>query len=249
VLKSIEEYCGVIQDNTVFWCMGDKTAIPLAMNWVENCNQLGVPLLFVALDLSSYNAMQLRVPTVYIPGDQHHVFVYKFIVGQQILKLGFNWFYTDVDCVAQSDYTPVIRKMFEQGADQICQAVKHYRWLGDPIEQHGEYNCGTGMYGMRATDTNISICEVDYLYSNGYKEVGTCQAFANSNIKHRPDTQIKLLDPRYFPEGNSYEFADSDWKIFHITGKYAYENWDNSQQYLGDEAKIASLKKLGYWYT
>ena len=30
--------------------------------------------------------------------------------------------------------------------------------VGNPIEQHGEYNCGTGMYGMRATD-NISICE------------------------------------------------------------------------------------------
>ena len=128
MLKSIEEYCTQLKygTDTVFWCMGDRTVLPLVRNWVENCNQLNIPLLFVALDLSSYNAMQLKVPTVYIPQSDHHVFVYKFIIGQQIMQCGLNWFYTDVDCVAQKDYTIHIRQKFSSGAEHICQSVKRY---------------------------------------------------------------------------------------------------------------------------
>ena len=244
--KSIEEYCTQLKygTDTVFWCMGDQTVLPLAMNWVENCKQLGIDLLYVALDSPSYSAMQSRVPTVYIPQGDHHVFVYKFIVGQQIMQCGLNWFYTDVDCVAQKDYTVHIRQMFNNGAEQICQSVKQYAWLGDPIKAHGDYNCGTGMYGMRATQTNISMCDTDYLYANGYDS--TCQLFVNTHIKHTK-TQIDLLEPRLFPTGHNYEHAEN-WHIFHVTGKYAYKDWDNTQEYLGDTAKIDSLKRLGYWY-
>jgi len=249
VPKSIEEYCTQLKygTDTVFWCMGDKTVLPLVRNWVENCNQLNIPLLFVALDLSSYNAMQLRVPTVYIPQGDHHVFVYKFIIGQQIMQCGLNWFYTDVDCVAKKDYTIHVRQKFSSGAEHICQSVKQYQWLGDPIKEHGDYNCGTGMFGMRATTDNISMCDTDYLYNNGYAQAETCQKFVNTHIKHK-NIRIDLLEPTLFPTGHNFEQAD-DWYIFHVTGKYAYKDWDNTKEYLGDEAKIDSLKQLGYWYT
>ena len=96
-------------------------------------------MLFVALDLQSYHAMQSHVPTVHIPQGEHHVFVYKFIVGQQIMQCGLNWFYTDVDCAVKDNYTILIKQIFTQGVDAICQSVKQYKWLGDPIEEHGEY--------------------------------------------------------------------------------------------------------------
>ena len=225
--------------------MGDETVLPLVMNWVEQCKRYNIRMLFVALDLQSYHAMQSHVPTVHIPQGEHHVFVYKFIVGQQIMQCGLNWFYTDVDCALKDNYTILIKQIFTQGVDAICQSVKQYKWLGDPIEEHGEYNCGTGMFGMRATKENIAICETDYLYANGYDS--TCQLFANTHLKHLPNYQIHLLDPVQFPTGHNFDI-DEDWRIFHVTGKYAYEDWDNTKQYLGDSAKIDSLKKLGLWY-
>lgn len=246
MLESIRDYCDSVESDTVFWCMGDKTVLPLAMNWTNSCERLGIPMLYVALDLPSYHAMQCRVPTVHIPQGSHHVFVYKFIIGQQIMQQGKNWFYTDVDCVAQKDYTQTVQQQFALGADQLCQSVKQYAWLGDPLKTHGDYNCGTGMYGMRATETNISMCNTDYLYANGY--TSTCQLFVNTHIKHLTNTQVDLLDPIQFPTGHNFVQAN-DWAIWHVTGNYAYEDWDNTKEYLGDSAKIASLKKLGYWYT
>jgi hypothetical protein len=245
--RSIEEYCKSLtpESDTVFWCMGDETVLPLTINWVEHCKQQQIPLLYVALDLQSYHVMQSRVPTVHIHQGNHHVFVYKFIVGQQIMQCGFNWFYTDVDCVVKQDYTTTIKEIFSNGADAICQSVKQYAWLGDPVQAHGDYNCGTGMFGMKSTDNNIAICETDYLYTNGYDT--TCQKFSNTHLKHLPNYQIDLLDPIQFPTGHNFDI-DADWSIFHVTGKYAYEDWDNTKEYLGDSAKIASLKKLGLWY-
>ncbi len=246
--RSIEEYCSGLTygTSTVYWCMGDKTVLPLVMNWIEQCKRYNIRMLFVALDLQSYHAMHSRVPTVHIPQGDHHVFVYKFIVGQQIMQCGLNWFYTDVDCAVRDNYTILIKQIFTQGVDAVCQSVKQYGWLGDPIEEHGEYNCGTGMFGMRATRDNISICETDYLYANGYAEAGTCQKFANTHLKHLPNYKIHLLDPVQFPTGHNFDI-DADWRIFHCTGKYAYEDWDNTKQYLGDSAKIDSLQKLGLW--
>jgi len=45
--KSIEDYCRNLTygTDTVFWCMGDETVLPLTMNWVENCKHLGINLL------------------------------------------------------------------------------------------------------------------------------------------------------------------------------------------------------------
>ena len=63
-----------------------------------------------------------------MPQGEHHVFVYKFIVGQQIMDAGKHWFYTDVDCVARVDYRPDVEALFEAGADMICQSVKAV-WL------------------------------------------------------------------------------------------------------------------------
>lgn len=247
--KSIEEYCTNLTygTSTVFWCMGDETVLPLALNWVENCQQFNIPLLYVALDLQSYHVMQSRVPTVHIPQGDHHVFVYKFIVGKQIMQCGLNWFYTDVDCVARKDFTVGVKEMFKTRTDMVCQSVKQYAWLGDPIKEHGEYNCGTGMFGMRTTHENIRLCDTDYLYANGYADAGTCQKFVNTHLKHLPDNYITLLDPVEFPTGHNFDI-DANWKAFHVTGKYAYEDWDNTKQFLGDSAKIASLKQLGLWY-
>ncbi len=230
--------------------MGNESVLPLTLNWIASTRRLNMPILYVALDLQTYHIVSsLKVPTVFFPQGDHHVFVYKFIVGAEIMQQGKNWFYTDVDCVAQNNYTAVIENTFTQGYDQICQAVKHYKWLGDPHPLHGEYNCGTGMYGMRATQTNIDMCDPNKLYNSGYRTDGTCQKHVNTTIKHRTDTRIQLLDPKLFPEGNSFPEASDDWNIFHITGKYAYEDWDNTKEYLGDSAKIDSLKKLGLWYT
>jgi len=247
--KSIAEYCNSITDDTVYWCMGDSGVIPLALNWLESCQLLDIPVLFVALDKEAYDVISVVNPnTVYIPQGDHHVFVYKFIVGQQIMQAGKNWFYTDVDCVAQHDYRADVERLFViDGVDQICQSVKQYQWLGDPLVAHGDYNCGTGMFGMRCTPTNIDMCEVDYLYSNGYREDGTCQKFVNTTIKQRTDTTIGLLNPLTYPTGHNFE-QQSQWNIFHVTGKYAYEDWDNTKEYLGDVAKISSLKQLGLWH-
>ena len=249
MLRSIEEYCLNLTygTDTVFWCMGDETVLPLTMNWVKNCQQFDIPLLYIALDLQSYHVMSSKLPTVHIPQGNHHVFVYKFIVGQQLMQCGLNWFYTDVDCVVQKDFTTGIKEMFKGQNDMICQSVKQYAWLGDPIQEHGEYNCGTGMFGMRCTRENIALCETDYLYANGYRQAQTCQKFVNTHLKHVPRNYIKLLDPVEFPTGHNFDI-DADWKVFHVTGKYAYEDWDNTKQFLGDSAKIDSLKKLGLWY-
>ena len=129
MLESIRDYCDSVESDTVFWCMGDETVLPLTMNWTESCKQLGIPMLYVALDLQSYHAMQCRVPTVHIPQGSHHVFVYKFIIGQQIMQQDKNWFYTDVDCVAQKDYTQTVQQHFALGADQLCQSVKQYAFV------------------------------------------------------------------------------------------------------------------------
>lgn len=247
--ESIKEYCDNYPRDTVYWCMGNEPVLPLTMNWVKSASKCGIPMLYIALDLQTYHAMRPICPTVHIPqSDKHHVFVYKFIVGAEIMRQGKNWFYTDVDCVAQNNYMHTIEHTFAAGYDQICQAVKHYKWLGEPHPLHGEYNCGTGMYGMRATQTNIDMCDPEKLYNHGYRTDGTCQKHVNTTIKHRADTRIQLLDPLLFPEGNSFETADPNWCAFHITGKYAYEDWDNTKKYLGDSAKIESLKTLGYWY-
>lgn len=245
---SLADYCNSINDDTVFWCMGDEPVVGLAMNWVASCERVGIKPLFVALDLQTYHIMQSRTPTVFMPQGNWHVFVNKFVIGAELMRLGKNWFYTDVDCVAHNDYRPIVKDMFANGADQICQAVKHYQWLGEPIPKHGEYNCGTGMYGMRVSETNIAMCSIESLDANGYTDDGTCQKHVNTTIKHRADTDVQLLDPMLFPEGNSFEDADENWNIFHITGKYAYEDWDNTKEYLGDSAKMDSLKKLGLWY-
>ena len=127
--RSIEEYCSGLTygTSTVYWCMGDKTVLPLVMNWIEQCKRHNIRMLFVALDLQSYHAMQSRVPTVHIPQGDHHVFVYKFIVGQQIMQCGLNWFYTDVDCAVKDNYTILIKQIFTQGVDAICQSVKQYK--------------------------------------------------------------------------------------------------------------------------
>lgn len=247
--KSLNDYCKSVDDDIIFWCMGDKPVLPLTMNWVESCKRVGFSPLYVALDLQTFHIMESRTPTIFVPQGNFHVFMYKFIIGKQILQAGKNWFYTDVDCVANNDYRDIVRQKFADGADQICQAVKHYHWLGDPIEKHGEYNCGTGMYGMRVTDANIEMCDPDYLDSKGYREDGTCQKHVNTVIKRRDDVDVHLLDPFYFPEGNSFEAASTDWNVFHVTGKYSYEDWDNTKEYLGDSAKIDSLKKLGLWYV
>lgn len=245
--KSITDYCNSITDDTVYWCMGDINVLPLTLNWLKSCELLNIPILYVALDIDSYNAVKDINPTVYIQQENHHVFVYKFIVGQQIMQAGKNWFYTDVDCVVRKDYRDDVETLFNNGADQICQSVKQYEWLGDPIVAHGEYNCGTGMFGMCCTDINISICEVDYLYNNGYKQDGTCQKFVNTTIKHREDTTIGLLNPLIYPTGHNFDQLN-DWNIFHVTGKYAYKDRDNTKEYIGDDAKIDSLKHLGLWY-
>ena len=243
MLQSLDSYCRQHSSNTVFWCMGDEPVLPLTLNWLEHTRELGIPILYVALDLQTYHYVSRIVPTVHVPQGEHHVFVYKFIVGQQIMKNGLNWFYTDVDCVPRVDYTREIRELLEQH-DILCQSVKQYGWLGDPIAEHGEYNAGTGMFGMRATQRNIELCEVDYLFQHGYADAGTCQAFANTHIKHVDS--ITLLDPTRYPTGHNFE-PDNDWNIFHVTGKYAYRDWDNSNEFLGDRGKIDSLKRLGYW--
>lgn len=246
MLQSISDYCKTIEGDTVYWCMGNEPVMQLVLNWTESCKRLNIPMLYVALDLQTYHIVSsLKIPTVFVPQGEHHVFVYKFIIGQQIMNAGKNWFYTDVDCVARVDYTAEVSALFDAGADMICQSVKQYAWLGEPIDAHGEYNCGTGMFGMRATQRNQELCETDYLYKHGYAAAGTCQAFANTHLKHTDS--ITLLDPVRYPTGHNFDI-DADWNIFHVTGKYAYEDWDNTKQYLGDVAKISSLKQLGYWY-
>mgnify|MGYP004104022665 CR=1 FL=1 len=116
--------------------MGDIGVLPLTLNWLESCKLRSIPILYVALDVDSYNAVKDSNPTVLIQQEDHHVFVYKFIIGQQIMQAGKNWFYTDVDCVVRKDYRDDIEKLFKSGTDQICQSVKQYAWLGDPIVLH-----------------------------------------------------------------------------------------------------------------
>jgi len=244
--QSINDYCNTIDTDTIYWCMGDIGVLSLTLNWLQSCKSLGIPILFVALDTEMYEAIKDINPTVLVLKEDHHVFVYKFIIGQQIMNAGKNWFYTDVDCVTQTNYTHDVERLLEDN-DIICQSVKQYEWLGKPLTTHNEYNCGTGLFGMRNTQTNIDICNISYLYDNGYRQDGTCQKFVNTTIKHRQDTRIALLSPYKYPTGHNFN-QTADWSIFHITGKYAYEDWDNTKEFLGDTAKIASLKKLGLWH-
>lgn len=245
--KSIADYCDTLSGETVYWCMGDIGVLDLVLNWLHSCEIVGMPVLFVALDTDIYNEIKDIYPTVLVLKENHHVFVYKFIIGRQIMLAGKNWFYTDVDCVAAKHYAADVERLLNDN-DMICQSVKQYGWLGEPSDMHGEYNCGTGLFGMRCTDINISICDTVYLYDNGYRQDGTCQKFINTTIKHRHDVCIALLPPTTYPTGHNFT-PTADWSIFHITGKYAYKDWDNTKDYIGDVAKINSLKQLGLWYS
>lgn len=228
----------------VNFCVSSLGCAELTSNLIKSCNRCEVPIVVFALDDEVPNKLEGECAIVphrsffsinsakfynYGSPEFGAVIFQRFLIGNELLKHKKTFTYLDVDVVVKKDFQPDILSLLE---DPELDAVFQENPQGKPC---------SGFYSFKSTQNTVNLFTKSFLEENDFSSYSLNQPFLNEKVFPQNLFTFNYLNKDKYPTGRHYYDNEAEIDplclVIHFNGV------------IGETAKIAKMKKYGYWFN